>query len=117
MQFSTVVGLLAFATSSITAPAPNKSCLSLTDDTQHLLQTFRATLESSTPIPIGGMVVSGVSNRVAFCEVVASVGYGGNETLNFQLWLPDTSIYEGRFMAVGEDFNDDWVVERPFNIS
>lgn len=48
------------------------------------------------------MIVLGAgANEVAFCQVVGSVAYGGNETLNFQLWLPDTSIYERRFMAVG----------------
>lgn len=107
MKLSAAVRLLAFATSSITSAVPKNSCLALTDDARYLLKTWRATLRSSTPIPAGGIVVSGVSNQVAFCQVVASVAYGGNETLNFQLWLPDTSMYKGRFMAVGEVFEEE----------
>lgn len=88
---------LAVGTTSFT-----KLCSSLVDDASSLLLGYNTTLTSSTPIPVGSMIVLGAgANEVAFCQVVGSVAYGGNETLNFQLWLPDTSIYERRFMAVG----------------
>lgn len=60
-----------------------------------------ANIQSATLIPSGGLNVSNVLNNISFCQVVANVPYAPNDTLSFQLWLPDESIYQGRFMAVG----------------
>ncbi|RFU35283.1 hypothetical protein B7463_g1032, partial [Scytalidium lignicola] len=59
------------------------------------------TIYNATLIPRGGLNVSNVFNSVSFCQIVASVAYANSDTLNFQLWLPEETIYEGRFMAVG----------------
>ncbi|CAM1504986.1 Fc.00g106230.m01.CDS01 [Cosmosporella sp. VM-42] len=42
-------------------------------------------------------------NEVALCRVVGSILYGpeGNNTLNFELWLPEKSKYNGRYVSVG----------------
>ena len=84
-------------------PSPTQSCPSLA--ALHAASSAvgsGTTLINSTLVPIGGLNVSNTVNQVSFCQVLGSVAYGDNETLNFQLWLPDEKIYQGRFMAVGK---------------
>ncbi|OHF03684.1 tannase and feruloyl esterase [Colletotrichum orchidophilum] len=45
--------------------------------------------------------VSGTFNQVAFCRVNGSVPYSENNTVFFEVWLPETSAYNDRFLAVG----------------
>lgn len=52
-------------------------------------------------VPVGSLNVSNITNIFALCQVTGKVKYGGNETLNFEIWLPDVNAYTGRFMAVG----------------
>jgi feruloyl esterase len=102
MKFpSFTIGILPTVLSVNAAPGSKDPCLSLVHESRSSLLIHDTTLMSSVHVPIGAMIISGTANKVAFCQVVGSVAYGGNETLNFELWLPDISIYEGRFMAVG----------------
>ena len=41
------------------------------------------------------------SNVHDYCQVVGSVAYTSNDSLHFEVWLPDAEAYTGRFMAVG----------------
>jgi hypothetical protein len=50
---------------------------------------------------INSTLILAYENTSSFCKVLGQVAYGSNDTLNFQLWLPDADSYNGRFMAVG----------------
>ncbi|KAK2035051.1 tannase and feruloyl esterase [Colletotrichum zoysiae] len=52
-------------------------------------------------VPTNSLNVSGTFNSVAFCRVNGSVPYPENNTVFFEVWLPDTAVYNGRFLAVG----------------
>jgi hypothetical protein len=69
------------------------------------LSQHQGTLINSTLVPRDALNISGVTNEIAFCQIFGYVTYGRNETLNFQLWLPDERIYEQRFMAIGQYIN------------
>ncbi|KAK1598923.1 tannase and feruloyl esterase [Colletotrichum navitas] len=52
-------------------------------------------------VPTNSLNVSGTFNSVSFCRVNGSVPYPENNTVFFEVWLPDTDVYNGRFLAVG----------------
>ncbi|KAF2177075.1 tannase and feruloyl esterase [Zopfia rhizophila CBS 207.26] len=60
-------------------------------------------LFNSTYVEAGGLNISltGQVNQFPFCRVYAQVAYGNNDTLNFEVWLPDAGSYNKRLMAVG----------------
>ena len=97
-----VLPLLPFFTQAWVLPAPTKDCSKFAGTAALLFPNGNTTLVNSTLVPEGGVEVLNVTNALAFCRVFGQVSYGGNDTLNFQLWMPDVLAYEGRFMAVGE---------------
>lgn len=44
-----------------------------------------------------------INNNIAFCRVTGSISYGPglDNTLLFELWLPNNADYNGRYLAVG----------------
>lgn len=58
---------------------------------------------NSTLVDAGSLVIdlAGVNN-FTFCRVFGKMPYGPNNTLNFEVWLPEQSKYEGRYLSVGE---------------
>ncbi|TPX13847.1 uncharacterized protein E0L32_005791 [Thyridium curvatum] len=63
---------------------------------------FNATPVAASSLSIPQASING-GNKAAFCRVVGIIPYGpdGNNTLNFELWLPAKSNYDGRYVAVG----------------
>lgn len=59
-------------------------------------------LTNSTWVPAGAKNVSGTFNAAAFCEVAGTVSYPTDNFVVFEVWLPEESEYNGRFLAVGE---------------
>ena len=99
------LGLLPFGSG---APAPSSSaseqCALFV---AHALGTPGYYVYNATHVSEGAYTVpsgfpsQNVSNKVPFCRVEGTVPYGSNDTLNFELWLPDVNRYNGRFLAVG----------------
>ncbi|PVI02662.1 tannase and feruloyl esterase [Periconia macrospinosa] len=60
-------------------------------------------IQSVNPGLAGGLTIglTGQANQFPFCRVNAQVAYGNNDTLKFEVWLPDAGSYNKRFMAVG----------------
>lgn len=58
-------------------------------------------LTNSTWIPAGAKNVSGTFNAAAFCEVFGTVSYTNDDYVVFEVWLPEETAYNGRFLAVG----------------
>ncbi|KAM0500928.1 hypothetical protein ACHAP8_004647 [Fusarium lateritium] len=74
-------------------------CASLAQST--CLVEHNATILSTTYHAVGALNISGTHNKIPFCEICASVQYGNNNSLIFELWLPDANHYASRFMAIG----------------
>lgn len=65
----------------------------------------KGTHYNATPIAVGDLETGTASaNEVALCRVVGSMPYGSKaaNTLKFELWLPENSKYNGRYVSVGE---------------
>lgn len=60
---------------------------------------------NSSSVEIGALEFDGVNdtNSFSICRVIGNVAYGAkaNNTLNFELWLPERSSYNGRYLSVG----------------
>ncbi|EKJ73834.1 hypothetical protein FPSE_05957 [Fusarium pseudograminearum CS3096] len=74
-------------------------CASLAQST--CLTGHNATILSTTYHGVGALKISGTQNGVPFCQVSASVEYRNNNSLVFDVWLPDAKHYSSRFMAIG----------------
>lgn len=58
---------------------------------------------NSTSVAAGALSIDGVNNSIAFCRVFASVSYAGsNNSVIYEVWLPDSSYYNGRYLSVGK---------------
>lgn len=57
--------------------------------------------------------VSGTLNTRPFCRLASQLAYGSDDTLNFEVWLPDDVEYNGRYLAVGMSFIQHWGGGRP----
>ena len=88
-------------------------------DCANLAGTFvnnAALIHHAQSVPIGGLTLSddgnSVQNQVPLCHVQGTIDYiaGGdatpdprrNNTLTWELYLPDEPYYNGRFLAVGK---------------
>lgn len=63
----------------------------------------------ATPVGVGKYTVTAADgstsvNNVSFCQIIGNITYGaeGNNILNFELWLPGQSNYNGRYLSVGK---------------
>lgn len=66
----------------------------------------------SLSIPEWPMNLTG--NKFALCRVQGGFSYGERReaTLNFEVWLPEKSRYNGRYVSVGKialDTRQDWI--------
>lgn len=57
---------------------------------------------NATSIAAGMLTIDEVSNTISFCRVFAVTPYPANNTLVYEVWLPDDVDYNGRFLAVGK---------------
>ncbi|KAF7531270.1 hypothetical protein G7054_g9036 [Neopestalotiopsis clavispora] len=96
---SSIAALTVHAATSLAAAVASGQCSSLAA----CGTTFGegVSIINATSIPASGLNVSGTLNTVSFCRVFAEVAYGDNDTVGFEVWLPDGTQYNGRFLAVG----------------
>lgn len=57
---------------------------------------------NSTYISAGSLNVDGVNNAIPFCRVFSTTSYAVNDSVVWQIWLPDTLQYNGRYVSVGK---------------
>ncbi len=65
------------------------------------LSQYNASFLNATYHPAGLLNISGLTNDIPLCEIFTIISYGTNDTLISTLWLPDSTDYANRFMAVG----------------
>jgi hypothetical protein len=96
---SSIAALTVHAATSLAAAVNSGQCSSLAA----CGTTFGegVSIINATFIAASGLNVSGTLNNVSFCRVFAEVAYGDNDTVGFEVWLPDGTQYNGRFLAVG----------------
>ncbi|KAF6786570.1 feruloyl esterase [Colletotrichum sojae] len=80
------------------APVAGTSCDSLPEIVKAAVPGLEAVTASL--IPAGSLNVSSVFNDASFCRVNGTVPYPENNTVLFEVWLPEGSSYNGRFLAV-----------------
>lgn len=56
---------------------------------------------NATFVEAHALNLSGTFNALPFCRLASRLAYGSNDSLNFEVWLPDDVEYNGRFLAVG----------------
>lgn len=57
---------------------------------------------NATSIAAGDFSIDGVNNTVPFCRIFAVEIYGANNSLLYEVWLPDSTVYNGRYVSNGE---------------
>ena len=95
------VGASALVTSvaqSLVLPKPTQNCSTFAQTISHSFAGQEVTIINSTLVPAN----STGSSEFEYCQLYGKIAYAGNNTLNFQVYLPDATAYTGRFMAVGE---------------
>lgn len=95
--FMALVALVALA-QSLVLPELIQNCSTFAKDFTESMTSQNATIINSTLVPAN----SAAGNNYTFCKVLGQVAYEGNNTLNFQLYLPEAMAWTGRFMAVGQ---------------
>jgi hypothetical protein len=93
-----VPGLLTSPAHSFVLPNPTKNCSNFAEAIAKSLAGQQTTIINTTLVP----ATSTSQNVYEYCLVNAQVAYTRNDTLVFQMFLPDAAAYTGRFLAVGE---------------
>ncbi|KAF8852697.1 tannase and feruloyl esterase [Acephala macrosclerotiorum] len=96
-SYMALVALLAALAQSLVLPEPTHNCSTFAQDFTESVASYNATITNSTLV----LANSAAGNNYTFCKIFGQVTYEGNNTLNFQLYLPDAPAWTGRFMAVG----------------
>ncbi|KAK2759266.1 feruloyl esterase, partial [Colletotrichum kahawae] len=83
-----------------TAPSTGSpDCASLAEQVKASVPEL--TSVSSALVSAKSLNVSSVFNSAAFCRFNGTVPYPENNTVLFEVWLPESGSYNGRFLAVG----------------
>lgn len=92
---------LAPVVKGLSGPKRHDNCASLDYGSNYVV--------SSTQVLAGGLAnISTVAaqnvtenNNATFCRVIGVMPYGSNNTLNFEVWLPEAERYNERYLSVG----------------
>ena len=84
---------------SLVLPRTKQDCLSFASSVD--LSEYKGGILNATYHPANSVNITNIFNDISFCEVYGLISYGSSNSLGFTLWLPDSSSYEQRFMAVG----------------
>ncbi|KAJ0331969.1 hypothetical protein COL922a_011647 [Colletotrichum nupharicola] len=89
-----------FLPASIAAPSTGSpDCESLAEQVKASVPEL--TSVSSALVSANSLNISSVFNSASFCRFNGTVPYPENNTVLFEVWLPESGSYNGRFLAVG----------------
>jgi hypothetical protein len=96
MMLLTAILISSHLVSAKSAATSKDRCASLRNGVDHIVDANSVVagalqLESMTGV-----------NNVTFCRVRGLMPYGGNNTLNYEVWLPEKSKYNRRYLSVGQ---------------
>lgn len=77
------------------------SCMLLRRSADHIINTSHVAvggLANISAVAAGNVTLT---NAASFCRIEGKIPYGENNTLNFEIWLPDGETYNNRYLSVG----------------
>ncbi|OAG14565.1 tannase and feruloyl esterase [Alternaria alternata] len=89
-----------FAT-ALSSPVDHDSCTSLRHSADYVVSSSRVNVGGTAEISAVAAQNVTETNAASFCRVVGLMPYGPNNTLNFEVWLPENENYNGRYLSVG----------------
>lgn len=95
------LGFLASVAKGLPGPIQHDSCAALSHSAKYIVsssQVFAGEVANISAVTAQNVTES---NNAAFCRVIGAIPYGPNNTLNFEVWLPDAGIYNERYLSVG----------------
>lgn len=93
-------GLLGLISSPFSSAMSGLQGMSQCEDLNSKLPS--GSIINSSYVTVDGLSVNGVNNTIPFCRVFATTHYGLNDSVVYQVWLPDTPQYNGRYLSVGK---------------
>ena len=101
----TLVYILLASTTPFVAAIPQASvddaCASLVTGDGYVVSASRIAVDTLSEIPAVAAQSPTISNTKPLCRVVGQIPYGENNTLNFEVWLPEADVYNERYISVG----------------
>ena len=95
---------LAYAASFVIAvpqASVDDACASLVTGDSYVVSASRIAIDKLAEIPAVAAQNPTISNTKPLCRVVGQIPYGENNTLNFEVWLPEAESYNERYLSVG----------------
>ncbi|KAJ6442610.1 LOW QUALITY PROTEIN: feruloyl esterase [Purpureocillium lavendulum] len=79
-------------------PSPQQQCRALAG-----LEVAEAVITNTSYVPAGAVSIpgSGATNTDPFCRLYGTRPYAGNNSVEFEVWLPDRGRYNDRLLVVG----------------
>lgn len=96
--------LLAYAASFVAAvpqASVDDACASLVTGDSYVVSASRIAVDKLAEVPAVAAQNPTMSNTKPLCRVVGQIPYGENNTLNFEVWLPEAGSYNQRYLSVG----------------
>jgi hypothetical protein len=89
-----------FAT-ALSNPVDHDSCTSLRHSADYVVSSSRVNIGGIAEISAVAAQNITETNTASFCRVIGLMPYGPNNTLNFEVWLPEHENYNRRYLSVG----------------
>ena len=91
----------ALFAAALSSPVDHDSCTSLRHSADYVVSSSRVNIGGIAEISAVAAQNVTETNAASFCRVVGLMPYGPNNTLNFEVWLPENEKYNGRYLSVG----------------
>lgn len=91
----------ALFAAALSNPVDHDSCTSLRHSADYVVSSSRVNVGGIADIKAVAAQNITEINTATFCRVVGLMPYGPNNTLNFEVWLPENENYNGRYLSVG----------------
>lgn len=104
MSLLAVIFFLCYLPFVYSSRLPRYSCDELPKH-QHRIGLSEDVHIDASVVNVGALTFPNVTllNSYSACRIIGKIAYGAekNNTLNFEVWLPESSDYNGRYMSVG----------------
>jgi len=91
----------ALLTAALSSPVDHDSCTSLRHGVDYVVSSSRVNIGGIAEISAVAAQNITETNTASFCRVIGLMPYGPNNTLHFEVWLPENEDYNGRYLSVG----------------
>jgi hypothetical protein len=95
------LAFLASVVRGLPGPKQHDSCASLRQSTGYVVSSSQVLAGELADVSAVAAQNVTESNNATFCRVIGVIPYGSNNTLNFEVWLPEAENYNERYLSVG----------------